>query len=434
MTEVAKDTQDVGSETDGQSLWRQRDFLLLWSGQTVSEMGSAVTEVALPLLAVVALRASTFQVGLLTAATTLAFAVIALPAGAMVDGAAKRSIMIVCNVLRLVIIGSVPVAAAFGVLTMAQLYVVAVAAGVCSVFFDVSYQSYVPSLIRADHLMSANGKLGTTQAFAQLGGPSLGGGLVGLFGAAGAMTADALSYAVSVLSVLGIRTREEPPPARSADETLRRRIAEGLKFVFGHGILRRVVACTGTANLFNGMDSALAMVFLIRVLHVRPALTGLIMAGAAIGGIVGGAFAGRLAKKVGSARIIWVSVLVFSAPQVIAAAAWQGWGVLLFPLGWGIAYFSGMVYNIAQLSYRQSVTPPEMMGRMNAAVRWVVWGTLPLGSVLGGVLGTLIGVRPALWLAFTGSWAAGWFVFFSPLRHMRDVPQPAPASAPVDTS
>ncbi|MCX4736396.1 MFS transporter [Streptomyces sp. NBC_01363] len=425
--------QDAGSETDGPSLWRQRDFMLLWSGQTVSEMGSAVTQVALPLLAVVALNASTFQVGLLTAATTLAFAVIALPAGAMVDGAAKRSIMIVCNVLRLVIIGSVPVAAAFGVLTMAQLYVVAVAAGVCSVFFDVSYQSYVPSLIRADDLMSANGKLGTTQAFAQLGGPSLGGGLVGLFGAAGAMTADAVSYAVSALSILGIRTREEPPPERSADETLRRRISEGLKFVFGHSILRRVVACTGTANLFSGMSTALAMVFLVRVLHVRPALTGLIMAGAAIGGIAGGAFAGRLAKKVGSARIIWVSMLVFSAPQVIAAAAWQGWGVLLFPLGWGIAYFSGMVYNIAQLSYRQSVTPPELMGRMNAAVRWVVWGTLPLGGALGGVLGTLIGVRPALWLAFIGSWAAGWFVFFSPLRRMRDVPQPAPASAPEAT-
>ncbi|MER6979390.1 MFS transporter [Streptomyces carpinensis] len=423
--------EDAGPESDSPSLWRQRDFMLLWSGQTVSEMGSAVTEVALPLLAVVALEASTFQVGLLTAATTLAFAVIALPAGAMVDGAAKRSVMIVCNVLRLVIIGSVPVAGAFGVLTMAQLYVVAVAAGVCSVFFDVSYQSYVPSLVHADHLMSANGKLGTTQAFAQLGGPSLGGGLVGLFGAAGAMTADALSYAVSVLSILGIRTREEPPPARPTDETLRRRIAEGLKFVFGHGILRRVVACTGTANLFSGMSSALAMVFLIRVLHVRPALTGLIMAGAAIGGIAGGAFAGRLAKKVGSARIIWVSMLVFSAPQVIAAAAWQGWGVLLFPLGWGIAYFSGMVYNIAQLSYRQSVTPPELMGRMNAAVRWVAWGTLPLGGVLGGVLGTLIGVRPAFWLAFIGSWAAGWLVFFSPLRHMRDVPQPAPASPPL---
>ncbi|MFI8239292.1 MFS transporter [Streptomyces sp. NPDC085866] len=425
MTEVTKDLQDVEPVVDGPSLWRQRDFMLLWSGQSVSEMGSAVTQVALPLLAVVALKASTFQVGLLTAATTAAFALIALPAGVLVDRGSKRSIMIACNILRLLIIGSVPLAAALGTVTMAQLYVVAVAAGVCTVFFDVSYQSYVPSLIRADLQLDANGKLGTTQAFAQLGGPGLGGGLVAAFGAAGAMTADAISYAVSVFSISAIRTREEPPPARREGETLRSRIAEGLRFVVGHKILRRVVACTGTANLFSGMTSALAMVFLVRVLHVRPALTGLIMAGSAVGGIAGGVFAGRLAKKIGSGRIIWVSMLVFSAPQVIAAAAWRGWGVLLFALGWGIADFSAMVYNVAQLSYRQSVTPPELMGRMNAAVRWVVWGTLPLGGILGGVLGTLIGVRPALWLALVGAWAAGWFVFFSPLRHMRDVPAPS---------
>ncbi|WP_246040862.1 hypothetical protein [Streptomyces cadmiisoli] len=154
------------------------------------------------------------------------------------------------------------------------------------------------------------------------------------------------------------------------------------------------------------------------------------MAGAAVGGIAGATFAGRLAKKIGSARIIWVSMPVFSAPQVIAPAAWQGWGVLLFPLGRGIAYFAGMVYNVAQVSYRQSVTPPELMGRMNAAVRWVVWGTLPLGGILGGALGTLIGVRPALGMAFVGSWAAGWFVFCSPLRHTRDVPVPAAGLTP----
>ncbi|MEV5947721.1 MFS transporter [Streptomyces sp. NPDC051993] len=425
---VTKDLRGAGSETDGPTLWRQRDFLLLWSGQTVSEMGSAVTQVALPLLAVVVLQASAFQVGLLTAATTAAFALIALPAGVLVDRGSKRSIMIVCNILRLLIIGSVPLAAVLGVVTMAQLYVVAVTAGVCTVFFDVSYQSYVPSLIRADLRMDANGKLGTTQAFAQLGGPSLGGGLVAAFGAAGAMAADAISYVISVFSISAIRTREEPPPARREGETLRSSIAEGMRFVVGHKILRRVVACTATVNLFSGMSSALGTIFLVRVLHVRPGLIGLVVAGSAVGGIAGGVLAGRLAKRIGSARIIWMSVLVFSAPQVVAAAAWPGWGVLLFPLGWGIAYFSVMVYNVAQLSYRQSVTPPELMGRMNAAVRWVVWGTLPLGSVLGGVLGTLLGVRPVLCLAFIGSWAAGWFVFFSPLRHMRDVPVPAPAS------
>ncbi|MER5640059.1 MFS transporter [Kitasatospora sp. NPDC002227] len=426
VTELAGAAVGTGRDTAGPSLWRQRDFMLLWGGQTVSEAGSAVTEIALPLLAVAVLGASTFQVGLLSAAGTAAFALIALPAGALVDRGRKRPVLIGCDLLRLLLVGSIPVAAAVGALTMVQLYLVALAAGVCTVFFDVAYQSYLPSLVRPEHLLDANGKLGATSAFAQLGGPSLGGGLVGVVGVAGAVTADALSYLVSTLATWGIRGREEPPRARRAEETLRSQIAEGLRFVLGHRILRKVVACTATSNLFSGMGWALSVVFLIRVLHVAPALTGLVMAGAAVGGLLGGVFAGRLARRIGSARIIWVSILVFGAPQVVMAAAWQGWGVLLFPLGWGIAYFAGMVYNVAQVSYRQSVTPPELMGRMNAAVRWIVWGTLPLGNLIGGVLGTLVGVRPVLWVAAVGSWAAGWFVFCSPLRRLRDVPAAEP--------
>ena len=430
------------SESAIGSLWRHRDFMLLWSGQTVSEMGSAVTQLALPLTAVVLLRATTFQVGLLTAATTLAFAVIALPAGALVDRRAKRGVMIACDAARLLIIVSVPVAWAAGALTMAQLYAVAITAGIGTVFFDVSYQSYVPSLLRREHLMDGNGRLGTTQAFAQLAGPGLGGGLVGAFGAAGAMTADAVSYAVSVASLLGIRHRElretEPLKKPEADDkepaaddkvsrpTLRADIAEGLKFVIGHPILRKVVACTGTANLFMSTATAVEIIFLVRVLHVPPAYTGLVFAIAAAGGVAGGALSGRIARRVGSARVIWVSILVFDAPSVLAALAWPGWGVALVPAGIGFAFFGGVVYNVAQLSYRQSVCPPRLMGRMNAAVRWIVWGTMPLGGVIGGALGTAIGVRPTMAIGLIGSWAAGFWVYFSPLRRMRDIPSPEP--------
>src|SRR5271170_5832146 len=208
----------------GRTLWRHRNFLLLWSGQTVSEMGSAVTQLALPLTAVVVLRASTFQVGALTAAAYAAFALIALPAGAIVDRRAKRWLMIWCDVARLLIIGSVPVAAALGVLTLGQLYAVAVTAGVCTVFFDVSYQSYLPVLIGTDDLVDGNGKLGATQSFAQVVGPGLGGGLVG---PARAMAADAISYAVSVASLLAIRAPEEPPRTDQRQK-LRKEIAEGL--------------------------------------------------------------------------------------------------------------------------------------------------------------------------------------------------------------
>jgi MFS family permease len=406
--------------------------MLLWSGQTVSEMGSAVTQLALPLTAVVVLKATTFQVGLLTSAVTLAFALIALPAGALVDRGPKRITMIVSDIARLVIIGSVPVASALKVLTMAQLYVVALLAGVCTVFFDVAYQSYLPALLRREHLMEGNGRIGATQSFAQLVGPGLGGGLVGAFGAAGAMAADAISYVVSVASLLGIRTREQREPReRQQDRTLRKEIAEGLSFVVRHPILRKVVACTGTANLFSSMATAVEIIFLVRVLHVRPALTGPLFAIGALGGIIGGAVSGKLARKIGSARIIWMSILVFGAPQVVQPLAQPGIGVLVFSVSIGFMFFSAVVYNVAQVSYRQTVCPPQLMGRMNAAVRWIVWGTMPLGGIIGGALGTGIGIRPTLWVAVIGSWAAGFWVFFSPLRRMRDVPQADEGAAAI---
>jgi MFS family permease len=413
----------------GRTLWRHRNFLLLWSGQTVSEMGSAVTQLALPLTAVVVLRASTFQVGALTAATTLAFALIALPAGAIVDRRAKRGLMIWCDVARMLIIGSVPLAAAFGVLTLGQLYAVAIAAGVCTVFFDVSYQSYLPALIGTDDLVDGNGKLGASQSFAALAGPGLGGGLVGLVGAARAMSADAISYAVSVASLLAIRAPEDVPHPDQRQK-LRTEIAEGLSFVLRHPILRKIVACTGTANLFGSMAEALMIIFLVRVLHVRPAYTGLLIAVASLGGVAGGALSGRLSRRIGSARIIWFSMLVLSLPQLLVPLAEPGWRVAAFVVGQAGFWFSAVVYNVAQVSYRQAICPPRLLGRMNAAVRWVVWGTLPLGGLLGGALGTAVGVRTTLWIGFAGSWLAGWWVFFSPLRRMRDVPEEGPEEGP----
>jgi len=412
--------EPVQGDKPGRTLWRHRNFLLLWSGQTVSELGSAVTQLALPLTAVVVLGASTFQVGLLTSAATLAFAVIALPAGAIVDRHTKRWLMIWCDVARMLIIGSIPVAAALGALTMGQLYAVAITAGVCTVFFDVSYQSYLPVLIDKADLVEGNGKLGATQSFAQLIGPGLGGGLVGLVGAARAMATDAISYAVSVASLLAIRAREEPPhPAQR--QKLRTEIAEGLSFVLRHPILRKIVACTGTANLFGGMATAVQIIFLVRILHVRPAAVGLLIAVASLGGVAGGVLSGRLSRLIGSARIIWFSMLVLGLPSLLVPLAVPGWRVALYVVGIAAELFSGVVYNVAQVSYRQAICPPRLLGRMNAAVRWVVWGTLPLGGLLGGVFGAWLGVRATLWIAFVGMWAAGWWVFFSPLRGMRDV-------------
>jgi MFS family permease len=411
------------------SLWRHRDFLLLWSGQSVSELGSGITQLALPLTAVLVLKASIFQVGLLTAANYASFALIALPAGAIVDRIAKRRLLLVCDAARMIIIGSVPVAAAAGALTLGQLYVVALLAGVCTVFFDVAYQSYLPSLVPVEQLNDGNGKLGASQSFAQAAGPGLGGALVGLIGAARAMSADAASYAVSVTSLLLIRSRADGPSAHVAAgrdghllSGLRADIAEGLRFVVRHPILRKVVACTGTSNFFSGAQGAVIPVFLVRVLHLHPALIGLLYALGAVGGVIAGLFTGRFARRIGSARIVWISALLIVPCLALTPLAEPGWRVILVGIGGVGTSFGVVLYNVAQVSYRQAITPLALLGRMNAAVRWIVWGTLPLGGLAGGALGTAVGVRPTLWCTVGGSLVAAMFVVFSPLRAMRDFP------------
>ena len=437
-------------------LWRHRDFMFLWAGQSISEIGSAVTIVALPLVAVVVLHASTFQVGLLSAAGTACFLLVALPAGLVVDRVAKRRLMIFCDAARMLILGSVVIAAAANVLTMGQLFAVALLTGLATVFFDVAYQSYVPSLIAREQLHDGNGKLGATQAFAQVAGPGLGGALFGLV-RAGAMAADAISYAVSTVSLLLIKAREPSgsaavrvvaadPQAAIADAAggrvaaLRRELFAGLAFVFGHPVLRKIAACTGTANLFGSAASALEVVFLIRVVHVHPTTTGLLFSLGSLGGILGGVLSGRLARWIGSARIIWFSMLVFGAIPIVMPLTAPGWRVVLFPIGFAGLSFCAVVYNIAQLSYRQLICPPELLGRMNAAIRWIVWGTLPLGGLMGGALGSLVGIRPTIWVGVLGSWAAAFWVVFSPLRRMRNIPahdligRPQPAEEAVPAS
>jgi MFS family permease len=413
------------------SLWRHRDFMLLWTGQSVSEIGSSVTWVALPLVAVVLLHASTFQVGLLTAAGTACFLLVALPAGLVVDRVAKRWLMIWCDLIRLVIIGSVAVAAAFGVLTMAQLFGVALLLGLATVFFDVAYQSYLPVLVDRDQLHDGNGKIAASQSFAQVVGPGLGGALYGLL-KAGAMTADAGSYAVSTVSLLAIRTPEAKPerPEKGDRPGIRSEIFAGLRFVGTQPVLRKIAACTGTANLFGNMTGTLEVLFLVRIVHVRPAEVGLLFSIGSLGGIAGGVLSARLAKRIGTARIVWFSMLVFGAIPILLPLTAPGWRLILFPIAGAGLSFAAVVYNIAQVSYRQLICPPELLGRMNAAIRWIVWGTLPLGGLLGGVLGSasVLGLRPTLWLSVIGGWAAGFWVLFSPLRGLRDIPKDEAAS------
>jgi predicted MFS family arabinose efflux permease len=403
------------------TLWRHADFRRLWLGESVAQFGSAISRVALPLVAVTLLAATPLQLGLLTAAQTAGFLLVGLPAGAWIDRLRKRPLMMRMDVLRTLLLVTIPVAWWCDVLSMAQLLAVALAAGVATVFFDVAYQSYLPSLVGRERLVEGNGKLETTRALADVSGPALGGGLVQLLGAATAVAADAVGFAASALCLRRIR-RPEPEPHRPDLPSMRREIGEGMRYVLRQPLLRAMTACTGTANLAMGVVAAMTVLFLSRELGLAAGAVGALVGVAGAGGVLGAVTASWWIRSIGQARAIWLVPLLTWPLGVLQALATPGWGLVAFVVGSLVLGYGAVVYNVAQVSFRQALTPDHLLGRMNASVRFLVWGTIPLGGLLGGVLGAWVGVRPALAVGLVGqALAVGW-VLASPLRGMRDLP------------
>ena len=278
------------------ALLRHRDFRLLWGGETVSELGSQVSLLAIPLLAVGTLHATTLEMGLLTAASTAAFLVVGLPAGVWVDRMRRRRVMIAADVGRVLALGSVPIAYALGDLTLAQLFVVTLATGILTVFFDVAYQSYLPTLVGRAHLVEGNAKLTGSAQVAAVAGPSVAGGLVQAVGSAAAVAVDSMSFIVSAVAVGAIRTPEpKPVEPEGGHPRLARGIAEGLRFVFGNALLRAIAATTATANLFSGIAAAVEILFLVRQVHASPGVIGLLFTMGGVGGVIGAFVAGPVA-------------------------------------------------------------------------------------------------------------------------------------------
>jgi MFS family permease len=409
----------------------QSGFRRLWFGQSISEFGSQITVLALPLAAVLVLHASTFQVGLLTTAGMAAFLLIGLPAGVWVDRMRRRRVMVTADVVRALTLASVPIAYGLGVLTLWQLYGVAFITGIATVFFDVAYMSYVPGLVGREFVVEANAKLQATVSVAQVAGPSASGFLIGLFTAPVAFLADAASFVISVLSVLAIRERE-PAPEQTGARSLRAEMGEGLAFVARQPILRMIAGCTSTWNLFNSAVMAISVVFLVRDIHLDASSIGALTSVGAIGGVVGAVSCGVLRRWIGSARLIWLSAIVTAPFELLLPATQPGWRVSFFAVGMFASSFGAVVYNVHQASFRQLLCPPRLLGRMNATIRFIVWGTIPLGGLLGGALGSWLGVRTGIWVGAIGVTLAPIWVVASPLLRMRDTE--AVTDAPDDAN
>jgi MFS family permease len=410
------------------SLFRHRDFRLLWASDTISQFGTFAGQTVLPLLAATVLAASPFEMGVLTAAETAAFLLIGLPAGAWIDRMRRRPLMLRADAVRAVLLLTIPMAAWLHVLTLAHMVTVAFAVGICTVFFDVSYQSYLPTLVGREHLVEGNAKLQASQSVAMVGGPAVGGGLAQLVGAASATLLTGLGFVASFLFLFGIR-KVEPTPERVPDRRLWTEVGEGVRFVFGHPVIR-AIALTGTvAGFFLSVNMAVLVLFLLHDLGLTSGQVGLVVAVGGVGGLLGGVTARWWYRRIGNARAIWVSVVGFAVAELLMPLGQPGWLVWLVVVGqFGVGYCS-VVHNVAQVSFRQTVCPDNLLGRMNASMRFMIWGAFPLGSFAGGALGQLTDVRTALWVAGAGMSLAVVPVLLSPLRRMVSTPTTTPDPA-----
>ena len=412
------------------SLWRHRDFRQLWAAETVSQVGTQITQLALRVLAVAMLAATPLEMGFLNALETLAFLVIGLPAGAWVDRWRRKRVLVVNDLVRAVALASLPVAYILDVLALPQLFVVAAVTGTATVFFDVAYQSYLPTLVEPAQIVDGNGKLESSRAVAQVAGPGITGVLLRVLGAPLLIAFDALSFLFSALFIGRIR-HVDAVPDRAARRPLRVEIAEGLGFVVRHPLLRRIVACTGTSNLFNAISSSLLVLFALRTLDLAESDLGFVFSAGAAGGLLGAVTGARFARWVGEGRAIPLASLLLLPFAALTPLAALGAPTVLLVVGMFGFSWAVVAYNITQVSFRQRLCPPHLLGRMNASVRFIVFGTMPLGGLLGGVLGTWLGVLPTMWIAVAGYGLAALWVVASPLMGMRELPREWAGAVPA---
>jgi MFS family permease len=408
------------------SLFRHRDFVKLWSAETISVFGSQISLLALPLIAATTLNVTPFEFGLLNAIEFLPFILLSLPAGVWVDRLRRRPILIAGDVVRAVALASIPIAFALDALTIWQLYVVGFINGCATVFFDVAYQSYLPALVDRDQIVDGNSKLETTRSAAQIVGPGMAGFLVGAITAPFAILVDSLSFVASGLFMVAIR-RPEEKPQRQVDEhgratSMRTEIAAGVRYVVGHRYLRSIAATTGSSNFFSNILFAVLLLFLVRQLAFSPQLIGLAFSIGAFGFLIGALLAGKISARFGVGPTIVGSAFLFGPAAVLVAIAPPDLAFAFIAASLFIADIGGAVYNINQVSLRQAITPQSMQGRMNATMRFIVWGTIPIGAVVGGFLGSVIGLHATIWVAAIG----GLFVFLpvllSPVRSIGEMP------------
>lgn len=413
-------------------LWRHPDFLKLWSAETISQFGSQVSGLALPLVAILVLDASTFEVAALGTIEFLPFILFTLPAGVWVDRLPRRPILIAGDFGRAALLATIPAAYLADALTLSQLYVVGFFVGICTVFFDVAYQSYLPSLVERAQIIEGNSKFEISRSTAQVGGPGVGGVLVELLTAPYAILVDAVSFLGSGFFILRIRKDEERAgsPAKEQRPGFWVELREGLRFVLGNPYLRAQAGCTATSNLFFSVTFSIYLVYAVRVLDLSPGVIGVMFSIGSVGSLVAALTSRRISSRFGIGPTTIAVVLLQGPAMLLIALAPVENPLPFLAVGGVMLGFVVVVYNITQVSFRQAICPERLQGRMNSVIRFMVWGTMPLGSLTGGALGMWVGLRETLVIGAAGSGASFLWILLSPQRGLREMPEPVSDAAP----
>jgi len=404
-----------------QGLWRHADFMRLWSAAGISAVGSQVTLLALPLTAILVLHASAFEVAAISTAVTLPN-VLGIAAGVWLDRVRRRSVMIGADFGRAAVLASVPVAYAFGVINLPQLYAVALVSGALNVAFEIASQAYLPAIVRREELIEANVKLQGATVAAQGVGPSIGGGLVTLVTAPVAILADAVSFLISGLLIGSISNRYESGTSPVPPATTRSELREGLRYVFSEPYLRPLLLSHSLANLALGLLWAIMIVYAVRVLELSAATIGAILSLGHLGGFAGAVFARRIAQRAGVGRVVVASFFLFGPAALLLALATSQTAIVFVGLGWILQGVARSLYAVSATSVRQALVPDRLQARTSGVVATTGTSAFPLGTLVGGGLAAAFGLREAMVVAAIVSFLPFVPVVLSPVRSLREVP------------
>jgi MFS family permease len=401
-------------------LWKNSDFVKLWLGQTVSYFGSGITGIALPLTAVLVLSATPVQMGILGALDGVSVLVIGLFAGVLADRIRRKPLMIATDLGRALILGTIPLAALLGVLSIGQLYIVAALAGMLTVIFSIASPAYLPSLISQESLVEGNSKLGMSDALAEIGGPAVAGPLVQLLSAPFAIAFDALSFLFSACCLGLIRKPEPHPTTHEQRKSVWSDLIEGLRLVLQNPLLRSLAVSAGIFSLFGNFIGALYALYVIRQIGAPPIFLGLLVATGGLSALLGAFMAERVVQRFGLGKTVGIGLFMYGATGLLIPLAGGSVTFALIPLFLSqlLGDASVSIYFIAEVSLRQSLVPSNLLGRTNASIQFLSQGVAPLGALLAGILGSIIGLRLTILIGVLGVMLAGTWLLLSPVREV----------------